>query len=163
MTEENNNNNLYSKKQLRFEPIMPPAKAAVYSLFIVFFLYQFVGGVLHLLIFGLELEDVNMSAFRLFTAGGQILLILAPALIITKAVYSDVTPILRIKMPNWKEVAVFALGLVIVIPLLQNFIYVQNFLIQKLAEISATFESVKFFFDEIDRQLTSSYGGILSD
>jgi len=162
MTEENRDNKFSPQYNLETEPTMSPAKAAVYSLFIVFFLYQFGGGMLHLLIFGFDLKDANMNAFRLFTAAGQILLILAPALILAKVVYIDVTPILRVKMPHWKEIAVFVLGLVIVIPLLQNFIYVQNYIIQQLAEISTSFESIKLFFDEMDQHLVNTYGDILS-
>ena len=161
MTEENNNK-FPPKYNLETEPTMSPTKAAVYSLFIVFFLYQFGGGMLHLLIFGFDLNDANMNAFRLFTAAGQILLILAPALILAKVVYIDVTPILRVKMPHWKEIAIFILGLVIVIPLLQNFILVQNYIIQQLADVSTFFESVKLFFDEMDQHLVSTYGNILS-
>ena len=144
------------------EPIMSPSKAAIYSLLLVFFLYQFGGGLLHLLIFGIDLKDANMNAFRLFTAAGQILFILAPALILAKMVYADVTPILRVQLPHWREVAVFILGLVIIIPLLQNFIYVQNYLVQKLAEVSNLFESIKIFFDDMDKLLANSYEGILS-
>lgn len=162
MTEENRNNKFPPQYNLETEPTMSPSKAAVYSLFIVFFLYQFGGGMLHLLIFGFDLEDANMNAFRLFVAAGQILLILAPALILAKVIYIDVTPILRVKIPHWKEIAVFVLGLVIIIPLLQNFISVQNFLIQQLAEASTTFESIKLFFDEMDKLLANSYGDILS-
>ena len=144
------------------EPIMSPSKAAVYSLLLVFFLYQFGGGLLQLLIFGIDLKDANMNAFRLFIAAGQILFILAPALILAKMVYMDVTPILRVKLPYLREVAVFILGLVIIIPLLQNFIYVQNYLVQKLAEVSNLFESIKIFFDDMDKLLANSYEGILS-
>jgi len=160
MTDEKNN--IPPKDQLKFAPTMSPSKAAVFSLIIVFFLYQFGGGLLHLLIFGFDLKDANMNAFRLFTAAGQILLILAPALILAKLVYIDVTPILRVKIPTWKEIAIFILGLVIIIPLLQNFIYVQNYLIQQLAEISSVFESVKLFFDKMDKLLSDTYGDILS-
>lgn len=162
MTEDNRSNKPSPQYNLEIEPIMSPSKAAVYSLFIVFILYQFGGGMLHLLIFGFDLEDANMNAFRLFVAAGQILFILAPALILAKVIYIDVTPILRVKIPHWKEIAVFVLGLVIITPLLQNLIYVQNFLIQQLADVSSTFESIKLFFDEMDQLLANSYGDILS-
>jgi len=156
------NNKFTPPYNLGTKPTMSPSKAAVYSLILVFFLYQFGGGLLQLLIFGIDFKDANMNAFRLFTAAGQILFILAPALILAKMVYIDVTPILRVKLPHWREVAVFILGLVIIIPLLQNFIYVQNYLIQKFAEISTLFESIKIFFDKMDKFLASSYEGILS-
>ncbi len=162
MTEENNNINIPSDNKLKYEPTMHPGKAAVYALFIVFLLYQFGGGLLQILIFGFDTKDANMNALRLFTAGGQILFILAPAIIFARLIFIDVTPILRVKIPSWKEVAVFVVGLIILTPLLQNFIYVQNFIIQQLSQVSGFFESFKVFFDEMDKLLTNMYGDILS-
>lgn len=156
------NNNLQPQNKLSFEPTMHPGKAAVYALFIVFFLYQFGGGGLQILIFGFDTKDANMNALRLFTAGGQILFILAPALIFARLIYMDVTQILRVKVPNWKEVVVFIIGLGILTPLLQNFIYIQNYIIQQLSQVSGFFETLKLFFDEMDKLLTSMYGDILS-
>lgn len=161
MTKENDNQN-FTSNNFKIEPTISPVIAAVISLIIVFILYQFGGGLLHLLIFGLDLKDANMNALRLFTAAGQLLFILVPTIIFAKVVYFDVTPILRIKKPNWKEILIFILGLGIIIPLIQNFIIVQNYLIQQLATVSSFFNSLKLLFDTMDGFLAGAYGDILT-
>lgn len=161
MTEKDNNFNP-SENPIKNQPIMSPAAAAILSLIFIFILYQFGGGLLHILIFGFDLKDANMNAVRLFTAAGQILFILAPTLLIANAVYPDISKILRIKVPNWKEIGIFIFGLILFFPFLQNYIVVQNFLVQKLAEISSFFETIKTFLDEMDKLLAGMYGDILS-
>lgn len=153
---ENNLNNL------DFNPTMHPAKAALYGLFIVFFLFQFGGGLLYLLIFGADLTSANVNALRLFNVGGQILFILAPAIILAKLVYvENISTILRTKIPNVKEIGVFVLGLVILLPLLQSFLYVQNYIFQQLAQSFSFFESIKSFADSLDKLMEGTYGLML--
>ncbi len=142
---------------------MPTGKAAIYGLIIVFFLFQFGGGLLYLLIFGADLTTANVNALRLFNVGGQILFILAPAIILAKLVYVDnLSPILRIKLPSKKEVALYIIGLVILIPLLQSFLYVQNYIFQQLAESFSVFESIKVLADNLDKLMESTMGMVLN-
>ena len=143
-------------------PTMPPAKAAIFGLIIIFFLYQFGGGILSILIFGFNLENADVNALRLFTAAGQILLILAPALVLTKLVYIDVTTVLRIKIPTKKEVGIFIVGLIILIPLLQSFLYVQNYFFQQLAQSNSVINYIKEIFDQLNELLEQAYGNILA-
>lgn len=141
---------------------MPPGKAAIYGLLIVFFLFQFGGGLLYLLIFGGDLTSANVNAMRLFNVAGQILFILAPAIILAKLVYiENLSTILRIKLPTKKEVVLYVIGLIIIIPLLQSFLYVQNYIFQQLAESFTVFESIKNFADDLDKLMEGTYGLIL--
>ena len=161
MTE--NLNNTPPDYNFKDEPHVNPSVAAILALIFVFILYQFGGGLLHILIFGFDLKEANMNAFRLFTMGGQILFILAPTIIIANAVYQNkVSEVLRIKIPNWKEIIIFILGLALFVPFLQNFIIFQSYIIQELAELSSFFSTLKIFFDEMDKLLASTYGDILS-
>ncbi len=158
--EQNGNGSNLNKSD--FNPTMPTGKAAIYGLFIVFFLFQFGGGLLYLLIFGSDLSSANVNALRLFNVGGQILFILAPAIILAKLVYvENVSSILRIKTPSIKEIGIFIVGLVILLPLLQSFIYVQNYIFQQLAESFSFFESIKNFADDLDKLMEGTYGLIL--
>ncbi|PIQ08534.1 MAG: CPBP family intramembrane metalloprotease domain-containing protein [Ignavibacteriales bacterium CG18_big_fil_WC_8_21_14_2_50_31_20] len=161
----NNNSNSENNDNYEAEinPTMHPGKAAIYGLIIVFFLFQFGGGLLFLIIFGGDLTKANVNAMRLFNVAGQILFILAPAIILAKLVYVDkISPILRIKLPTIKEIAIFIVGLVILIPLLQSFIYVQNYIIQQLAEAIPLFQYLKEIADSLDKLMESSYGIILN-
>lgn len=160
-------NNEFNTEKENFEdeinPTMHTGKAAIYGLIIVFFLFQFGGGLLFLAIFGTDLSSANVNAMRLYNVAGQILFILAPAIILAKLVYVDrVSPILRIKLPTIKEVAVFITGLIILIPLIQSFIYVQNYIIQQLAEAIPAVEYIKNLADDLDKLMENSYGIILN-
>jgi len=164
-TNMNNEQNTTNNKNIEEEvySTMPPGKAALYGLLIVFFLFQFGGGLLYILIFGADLTSANVNALRLFNVAGQIIFILAPAIILAKLVYvEDLFPILRIKLPTKKEVVLYIIGLIILIPLLQSFLYVQNYIFQQLADSFSLFESLKNFADELDSLMESSYGIILS-
>jgi membrane protease YdiL (CAAX protease family) len=152
---ENIENEIYST--------MPTGKAAIYGLILVFFLFQFGGGLLYLLIFGADLTGANVNALRLFNVAGQILFILAPAVILAKLVYvENIETTMRIKLPTIKEVGLYVIGLIILIPLLQSFLYVQNYILQQLAESFWVFESLKNLADDLDKLMEGSYGIILS-
>ncbi len=139
------------------EPTMPPVQAAFISLIAVFFLYQVGGSLLTILIFGMDFQNADVNAMRLLTAAGQILLILAPSLIFTKLVYQDVTIIIRFRIPPLKETGLFVLGLVIMIPLLESYLTLQEYVLNILAEHSGLFDSIKNFLDTVDKFVEQTY------
>jgi len=155
---------LYGEKSKikNLNPIIPPVTAAFLGLVGVFVLYQIAGSVLTLLIFGLELKNADVNALRLMTMAGQILFILLPALLLAKYVYEDVTTVIRARMPKKKELLYFLIGLFILVPLLQNYLYLQNFLINKLASSSAFFSNIKDFLDSLDKLMEAAYGNLLN-
>lgn len=139
-----------------------PISAAYLALLGVFLLYQFGGALLTLAIFGMDFEKADVNAVRLLTMGGQILFILLPALMLTKFVYADVSSALRMKIPKIKEVGIFLLGLFLLMPLLQSFLYLQNYLFTVLAENISVFNSIKNFVDEIDKLVESTYSNLIT-
>jgi len=162
-SENKNQNNNESERERNQKLItgFSPIGAAFLGLIVVFILYQLGGAILTLAIFGLNFKDADVNAMRLFTMGGQILFILLPALIFTKFVFIDVTSPLRIKLPGVKELVLIIVGLIILTPLLQSFIYIQNFVFTKLAENFSLLDSVKIFLDELDKVVESAYGDLL--
>jgi CAAX protease family protein len=146
----------------RIKPIISPVAAAIIGLAGGFFLYQIVGGVITLLIFGMDMKNAPVNSLRLMTAGGQILFILLPALLFSKWFYEDVTTIIRFKIPHWKEIALFAIGIIILTPLLQNYLYIQNYIIDHLAKSVPLVEKAKAFFDSLNDLVESTYGNLLS-
>ena len=166
MTENFENNNPEnqepdSKQDKKLVPVFSPVGAAFLALVTVFILYQFGGAILTLVIFGMNYESADVNAMRLFTMGGQILFILLPALIFAKYVYPDVTSALRIKLPNLKEIGIFLIGLIILTPLLQSFIYIQNFAFTKLADNIVLFDKARDILDKVDKLVESAYGSLL--
>lgn len=166
MTENFENNNPENNEQStgpnkKLVSVFSPVGAAFLGLVAVFILYQFGGAILTLVIFGVHYESADVNAMRLFTMGGQILFILLPALVFAKFVYPDVTSALRIKLPNLKEIGLFLIGLIILTPLLQSFIYIQNYALTKLAENIAFFDTARQFLDKVDKLVESAYGSLL--
>ncbi len=142
-------------------PTMSPLAAAFTGLVVVFVLYQIGGSILTLLIFGLDIQSANINAMRLMTIGGQIMFILLPALIFAKLIYEDVGTIIRFKLPSFKEITVFIVGMILITPLLQTYLYVQNFVINQLAEKYVIVERIKSILDKLDKLVTETYSELL--
>jgi membrane protease YdiL (CAAX protease family) len=142
-------------------PLISPIAAAFIGLIGWFFLYQVVGGIITILIFGMDIKNAPVNEVRLITTGGQILFILLPALVFSKWIYENVSVILRIKIPHWKEISLFIIGIIILIPLLQNFLYIQNFTVDYLAKISPLAHNIKSFLDSWNDLVENTYGNLL--
>lgn len=139
-----------------------PVAAAFIGLAGGFFLYQIIGALLTVLIFGLNLESIPVNSLRLMTMAGQILFILLPALLFAKWIYSDVGKIIRIRKPDLKELGLFVIGIIILTPLLQSYLYMQNYFLEILAKNSSAINSIKSFFDALNEMVEKTYGNLLS-
>jgi membrane protease YdiL (CAAX protease family) len=139
-----------------------PVAAAFIGLAGAFFLYQIVGALLTVLIFGLNLESIPVNSLRLMTMAGQILFILLPALLFAKWIYSDVGKIIRIRIPDLKELGLFTIGIIILTPLLQSLLYIQNFYLEIWAKNISFINTLKSFFDSLNEMVEKTYGNLLS-
>ncbi len=143
-------------------PKISPIAAAIIGLIGSLFLYQIVGGLLTLLIFGLDLKHAPVNGIRLMTMAGQVLFILLPALVFAKFFYEDVTEIIRFKFPRWEEVMLFLLGIIVLIPLFQYYLSIQNYFINILAANSHLVHSIKSLLDKVNNAVNKSYGDLLN-
>ncbi|HEX9252090.1 MAG TPA: type II CAAX endopeptidase family protein, partial [Ignavibacteriaceae bacterium] len=139
-----------------------PVGAAFIGLAGAFFLYQIVGSLITVLILGMDLESVPVNSLRLMTMAGQILFILLPALLFAKWIYSDVGKIIRIRKPDLKELGLFTIGIVILTPLLQAYLYIQNYYLEVFAKNSEFINSIKSFFDSLNELVEKTYSNLLS-
>jgi len=144
-----------------FKPFISPVAAGFFGLTLVFVLYQFGGAILTLLIFGMDYETANKNALRLLTTGSQLLFILLPALVLSRTLFNNVNIALRIKWPKWKEAGLFTLGMFLLTPLIQSYMYIQTYLIDWAAQHSGFVEIIKTKLDELDKLLESSYADLL--
>jgi len=144
------------------QPQISPLAAAFIGLIGGFILYQIIGGVITLLIFGMDMENAPIDAVRLMTMGGQVLFILLPALLFSKWFYVDVSSVIRTRVPSWKEFALFGIGIIILTPLLQYFIMVQNYIIEIWAANSQLINSVKSALDSLNDLVEKTYNNLLS-
>jgi uncharacterized protein len=145
LPEEPEDNRL--KESLIITPKISPVTAAVIGLVTGFFLYQIMGSALTGIVLGFDLENAPVNGVRLMTMVGQVLFMLLPALLLTKWVYEDVTTILRVYLPSLKEIGLFIAAIIILTPLLQNYLMIQEYFIRIVAGESAWFESMKSMFD----------------
>jgi len=142
-------------------PKISPVKAGLIGLAGGFFFYQIFGGLLTVLIFGLDLEKADPNALRLVTMAGQVLFILLPALIFSKIIYEDVTRVIRFRAAPWIEIGLFTVGIIALTPVLQNYMYVQNYFFEQVAKQSGFIHSIKNSLDYLDKMVESSYGSLL--
>ena len=157
--EGNQGSNLPGKN---IQPRISPITAAFIGLFGGFFLYQIVGGLLTLAVFGFDLKSAPVQSVRLMTMAGQILFILLPALIFAKWFYEDVTEIIRFRLPRWEEILLFTLGIVILTPLLQYYLSIQNYFINQWAISSPLIHSLKSSLDKLNDMVDKTYGSLLT-
>jgi uncharacterized protein len=142
--------------------VIQPVTAAFIALIGIFLTYQIGGAILTLLIFGFNFEKADINALRLLTTGGQILLMLLPTLLFARFVYpTAITWMLRVKYPNIKEIGIFLVGFIILLPLLQNLLTVQNFLIKKAAENFSFVKAITNMLDQLDKMVRETYGDLL--
>lgn len=138
-----------------------PIAAAFIGLVGGFFLYQFVGGLLSLIVFGFDLDKAPINGLRLMTMAGQLLFILLPALVFSKLIYEDVGKIIRLRIPDWTEIILFVVGIGILTPLLQSYLYIQNYYIEVWAKNSESINTLKTFFDSLNELVDKTYGNLL--
>lgn len=157
--DDDNKNQLPGKK---IYPQISPIAAAFIGLFGGFVLYQIVGALLTLIVFGFDLKNAPINGMRLMTMAGQILFILLPALIFAKWIYEDVTTIIRFKLPKLQEVLLFILGMVILTPMLQYYIAIQTYVINHLASAYPLVHSIKSSLDKLNALVDKTYGNLLT-
>jgi membrane protease YdiL (CAAX protease family) len=142
-------------------PLISPIAAAFIGLIGGFVLYQFLGGLLTLLIFGFDLEAAPVNGLRLITIAGQILFILLPALLFSKWIYGDISKIISLKLPRWNELLLYVIGIIILTPLLQSFLYIQNYFIEQWAESSQFIYSIKTLLDSLNELIEKTFGNLM--
>ncbi|MGE5410965.1 MAG: hypothetical protein ACM3MI_08395, partial [Clostridiales bacterium] len=135
-------------KKPEISPRISPLTASFLGLLSVFFLYQIGGSLLTYIILGFDLKNADVISIRLLTMAGQLLFILLPALLFTRYIYSDVTQILRFRLPDTSGVLLFTAGLLCLTPLLESYLYIQNAIIIKLSQIYPFIFKMKEFIDK---------------
>ena len=103
-----------------------------------------------------------MNLMRLLTIGSQILFILFPAILFSKLVFEDVTSIIRFRIPKPKEVGLFTIGMILLVPLLQDYLHIQNYIFAELAKSFSFVQIIRDFLDSLDKLVAESYLQILT-
>ncbi|MEW5798014.1 MAG: CPBP family intramembrane glutamic endopeptidase [Bacteroidota bacterium] len=103
-----------------------PLAFAVVSLVGLFFLYQFVGGGLTLLLIGGDVTNDNVMVARVATMVAQFIFLLAPALMLAKMQHGVLMNALRWRIPSAVEIILSILGMVALLKTAEGYIYFQE-------------------------------------
>jgi membrane protease YdiL (CAAX protease family) len=132
-----------------------PVLFAFLSLIFIFILYQLVGGIITLLIFGMKPTSNNIYGYRLATGLGQVLFILIPTLILVRFVSFTPREYFRLKLPTFQTVIVPLVGIFSLQQVLQIYLIFQE-KIPLPGNIQTMLEKFKTMFEEIYKQLVTT-------
>jgi hypothetical protein len=141
---------------------IPPGIAIFAGVVGIFILYQIIGGLLMILIFGMDLQKVDTNAYRLFQIASQFLFIFIPSIFLAKMFFNDVTKVMRIKSVSLPEVGLFSVGILLVTVLAVDFQALQDILFRKVIDILPFLSGLKEFFDNFNEMIDEAYSRILT-
>ncbi|MCE1188942.1 MAG: CPBP family intramembrane metalloprotease [Ignavibacteria bacterium] len=141
----------------KFAPRMAPVTASVIGLILGFFLYQIVGGLITLLVLGFKIESADANSLRLMQTASQMLFLLLPSLVLSKFVYEDVTTVIRFRMPEWKELTLFIIGMFILIPLVNNLMIIQDHYFTSFLQNHNSLQPLKKLLDTLNTEMEAAY------
>ena len=128
---------------------------AVLSLIVVFILYQIIGGIITILIFGLKPTIENIFGYRIATGLGQIIFILVPTLVLIRFASTNQQEFLRLKMPSVPGILVSLVGIFSLQQMLQIYLIYQE-RIPLPPEVQSIMEKFKEMFEAVYKQLVST-------
>ena len=126
-----------------------PVLFAFLSLLLLFVLYQGLGGLVTVLLFGLKPSVETAAGFRIATLMGQVLLLLLPALFLTRLATLTPASFLRLRAPRVREVILPLFGIFSLQQILQVYMAVQE-------KISLP-QSVQPIVEDLKRIIEESY------
>jgi len=125
------------------------------SLGLVFLLYQGVGAVATLLIFGLKPTSENVTGLRAATGLGQVFLLLAPAVLLTRLASLTPRQFLRLRPPRIREAVIPLVGIFSLQQILQVYMIFQE-KIPMPESLRPVIDDLKHIIEEIYRVLIRS-------
>lgn len=129
---------------------MTPIGFVFLSLAAVFFFYQIIGGSIAYMLLGEDLKaDGDMTLMRTVMSFGQFMFILAPAIVLALLRGDPLKEVFRLRRPAMPVFFLSLLGIIIVQPFLQAFVYFQNELIFSIPGSEAV-KSLKELFDALE-------------
>lgn len=152
--DENNFNILNNNSENKKGPLgnLPPLVFIFLSLSAVFFLYQIVGGTISYLLIGedMEIKSENLNLTRLILTFAQFMFILFPSIVLVMLQDNDVKETFRLKKPVMPVLFFAVIGILVIQPFLQVYLYFQNELIFNLPFGKEIINQLKELFDMLE-------------
>lgn len=133
-----------------------PVAFAVVSLVGLFFLYQFVGGGITLLLVGGDITTDNVMVARIATMVAQFIFLLVPTLILAKMQHGILANALRWRIPSAVEIVLSILGMIALLQAAEGYIYFQE-KIPLPEDVVPFVEMVKKMIEETYRVLIEAH------
>ncbi|MCB0729183.1 MAG: CPBP family intramembrane metalloprotease [Ignavibacteriae bacterium] len=130
----------------------PPLVFIFLSLSVVFFLYQIIGSSITYLILGsdIDINAGNVNVTRLIITFAQFMFILVPAVILVMLQDNNIKETFRLKKPKMSVFILAIIGIFVIQPFLQMFMYYQNELIFNLPFGQEFLTRLKEIFDTLE-------------
>lgn len=130
---------------------IPPFLYAVIVLIIIFFLYQVIGAGLAVLAAGGGI-DYDIGMFRIVLSFSQFMFILAPTILFARLQTPDLKNTFRLNSPRPLIFFLAVVGILLVQPLLQGYMYFQDIIIDNLPFMKESLQKLKEFFDYFETE-----------
>ena len=129
-----------------------PALFILITLVTVFITYQIIGGVITVLVLGPDIieEPTNLNLTRIIITFSQFMFILVPVIVLSMMQGNVFKVTFRLKKPDILVFILSVLGILVVQPFLQVYLYLQNKLIFSIPFGTEILKSVKELFDSLD-------------
>ena len=152
MNLSNNDSNLLDNNSKGPLSKIHPALFILIVLITVFITYQVIGGVITVLILGPDLVDEpkNLNLTRIIITFSQFMFILVPVIVLSMMQGNSFREVFKLKKPNYYVFALSILGILIVQPFLQVYLYLQNKLIFSFPFGTEILKNIKEVFDTLE-------------
>jgi membrane protease YdiL (CAAX protease family) len=152
---DNNNYNIPEQDPgVRKAPLAntPPLLFIFLSLSAVFFLYQIVGSGITVMFFGtdMDINESNIDLTRTILTFAQYMFILFPAVVLVMLQGSKLKETFRLYKPKMSVFALAIIGILVIQPFLQVYLYYQNELIFNLPFGKEMMNQLKEIFDALE-------------
>ena len=129
-----------------------PALFILITLVTVFITYQIIGGVITILVLGPDIigEPTNLNLTRIIITFSQFMFILVPVIVLSIMQGNVFKETFRLKKPDILVFILSVIGILVVQPFLQVYLYLQNKLIFSIPFASEILKSVKELFDSLE-------------
>lgn len=139
-----------------------PFGYVIIVLCIIFFLYQIIGGALALAAGGEKLEG-DVRTTRIILSFAQYMFILAPTLFFTRLQSPELRASLRFHIPSPILFFLAIIGIILIQPFLQGYLYFQDYLLNHLPFLKESIKQVKDIFDMLEQatiKIVTAYSSV---
>ena len=129
---------------------LSPVTYVLLVLAIIFILYQFIGGAIALVSGGADIGSIDIKTTRIILIFGQFMLILAPVIFFARLRTPELKKTFRLKFPKLSLMFLAILGIILIQPFLQGFMYFQDQAISNIPFLKDFIQPIKELWDMLE-------------